>query len=57
MPKYKVNVYYTTMGTAIVEAENEQKALEDARDMLTDEELLDSLQESEWDAEEVEDEE
>ena len=54
MKKYEVTLYYHTSANVIVEAENEEEAIEKAYDEVTDEDLLAGLQEDDDpDAEEI----
>jgi len=54
MKKYEVTLYYHTMASAVVEAENEDEAIELAYDAIENEDLLDNMQEdNDPDVEEV----
>lgn len=45
MAKYEVTLYYHTSATVTVSAKNEEEAIEKAYNEVSDEELLDNMQE------------
>lgn len=54
MAKFQVQLYYHSSATIEVDANNEQEAIEKARERVTDEEILESLiEESSPDVEKI----
>ena len=53
MKKYLVKLYYTTMAEYEVEAEDEDEALQQARETDDGGQLLSGLQENSYDVEEI----